>query len=133
MNFPARFGTLPIALVVLLSACGGGDSSNASGTLVAVKPSLQHSASDVDRMMSGTSAAQLAGSAQCGVTVSHLTYMTRDPAGAPATATAALMVATGTGANCTGPRPVLLYSHGTTTLKSYNMADPEKTPEALLC
>jgi len=33
------------------------------------------------------------------------------------------MVPTGTGAQCTGPRPIVLYAHGTTTDKAYNIAD----------
>ncbi len=56
----------------------------------------------------------------------------RDPAGLPATAHRGPHGSTGSDENCTGPRPVLLYSHGTTTLKSYNTADVENNPEALL-
>ena len=33
------------------------------------------------------------------------------------------MVPTGLGANCTGARPILLYAHGTTTDKSFNMTN----------
>jgi pimeloyl-ACP methyl ester carboxylesterase len=66
------------------------------------------------------------------VTITHIVYETRDPAGLGATATEGLMVPTGSGANCVGPRPVLLYAHGTTTKKSYNTADTLHTPEALL-
>ncbi len=74
----------------------------------------------------------LAGDAECGANIYHVAYQTHDPSGAVATATEAVMIPTGTESICTGARPVLLYSHGTTTKKSYNTADPAHTPEALM-
>ncbi|HLO93335.1 MAG TPA: alpha/beta hydrolase, partial [Burkholderiaceae bacterium] len=64
--------------------------------------------------------------------VRYVYYITRDPAGQPATASAGVLVPTGSDAACTGSRPVLLYAHGTTTQKSYNMADVANNREASL-
>lgn len=122
---------LTLAVGTLLSACGGGGDAD-RGTLVESQPSVSAEASEIDAAAAAVDPQSIAGSAECGVTVSHITYQTRDPAGLPATATAAVMLPHGNGANCSGARPVLLYAHGTTTLKSYNMADPLHNPEALL-
>ncbi len=43
------------------------------------------------------------------------------------TASAALLVPTGLGANCTGARPIVLYAHGTTTDRNFNMANIQNT------
>ena len=41
----------------------------------------------------------------------------------PTTASGALMVPTGLGYDCTGARPMLLYAHGTSTDRAFNMTD----------
>jgi hypothetical protein len=43
------------------------------------------------------------------------------------TASGALMVPTGTDVRCTGPRPIVMYAHGTNVAKRFNMADFEDT------
>jgi poly(3-hydroxybutyrate) depolymerase len=73
----------------------------------------------------------LTGDAECGVDIRYVLYMTRFN-DQPATASAAVFVPNGAGAACTGSRPVLLYAHGTTTQKSYNMADIVNNPEGSL-
>lgn len=88
------------------------------------------SATQVD---AGTSAAQiqaLTGPAACGVAVHHVEYMTRGPDGAEATASTAVMVPTGPAAQCTGSRPVLLYGHGTSLARSFDMAKVSTNAEA---
>ena len=133
MNTRFHLSTLALAATFFLAACGGGgDDRQARGTLITARTSASHAPADVDAATVADGLLQIAAAAECGVTISHLDYVTRDPQGAPATASAAVMVPTGSGANCTGPRPVLLYSHGTTTLKSYDMANPKATPEARL-
>src|SRR6185437_12917132 len=42
-------------------------------------------------------------------------------------ASGALMVPTGSAAPCTGPRPIVLYAHGTTTDSAYNIANISDT------
>ena len=59
----------------------------------------------------------------CDVLFYHIEYATVGGAGEATTASAVFMVPTGPGANCTGSRPFVLYAHGTTTDRDYNMAD----------
>lgn len=63
------------------------------------------------------------GAPKCGVDVHHVKYKTVGAAGEPATASAALMVPTGTDAACTGSRPVVLYGHGSSIFRDLNMAN----------
>ncbi len=42
------------------------------------------------------------------------------------------MVPTGLGANCTGARPIVLYAHGTTTDRAFNMANMQNTETLFL-
>ncbi|WP_169393192.1 MULTISPECIES: S9 family peptidase [Psychrobacter] len=58
--------------------------------------------------------------AKCGVVVEKFSYQTQGSAGEAATATAALMLPSGTSADCQGERPLLLHAHGTATEKSYD-------------
>lgn len=55
-----------------------------------------------------------------GVVVEKISYETQGSAGEPATATAALMLPSGTGSDCQGERPLLLHAHGTATEQSYD-------------
>jgi pimeloyl-ACP methyl ester carboxylesterase len=137
---PVSFA-LALLVTTFVTACGGdgGDTAGsgvndtpARGALVAARTTTTHAPGDVEVRLQASGAPSLGKAGACGVSVSHIDYATRDPQGRPATASAGVMVPTGNGANCTGARPVLLYAHGTTTLKSYDMADPEKTHEALL-
>ncbi len=59
----------------------------------------------------------------CDILFYHIQYETVGGANEATAASAVLMVPTGTGANCTGARPVVLYAHGTTTDHAYNMAN----------
>ena len=60
---------------------------------------------------------------ECGVDVHQIRYNTLDPAQEATTASGALMVPTGTNPACQGPRPIIVYAHGTAAEKSYNIAD----------
>lgn len=60
---------------------------------------------------------------ECGVDVHQIRYNTLDPASQPTTASGALMIPTGSNAACQGARPILLYAHGTSAEKNYNIAD----------
>ncbi len=48
-----------------------------------------------------------------------------------ATASGALMVPSGTDAACQGPRPIVVYAHGTSTSRSYNIAALSGNAEAI--
>lgn len=63
------------------------------------------------------------GTPTCAITTYTLKYHTIDSKGADTDASTAIMVPSGGDAACRGGRPVLLYAHGTSVQKSYDMAD----------
>ena len=135
---------LALLVVPLMAACGGGGSGGSSapanssttpGTLVYNPPLrvVSLSAAAFQANLSGTAAGrQLLGLATlanantpppCGVDVYKLQFNTLG-GGRPAEHTQSsgvLMVPTG-GTGCSGSRPIVLYAHGTTTDKSYDLA-----------
>jgi hypothetical protein len=134
-------------IAALLAACGSDSStsvvatSNARGTLMHDPPprlaSLTAAAltGELQSSTSGQQLLELAGTPACGVDFYYITYWTVGAAADPATATGALMVPTGAGAQCSGKRPIVLYAHGTTFDKNYNIADianPANTEGALV-
>ncbi|MGA7539290.1 MAG: prolyl oligopeptidase family serine peptidase [Steroidobacteraceae bacterium] len=131
-----NIGALGVAVAALtLAACGSdsptGTVSTATdrGTLVDNPPlrvaSLDASdfAAQLNATASGPQLLELAGTPACGVDFYYIKYWTVGPDGSAQLASAALMVPTGTAAPCTGPRPIVLYAHGTTTDSAYNIAD----------
>jgi pimeloyl-ACP methyl ester carboxylesterase len=69
------------------------------------------------------------GTLPCGVDVNYITYGTVGGKGEAATASGALMVPSGPG--CTGPHPIVLFAHGTSVERSFNLADvPHSTNDA---
>ena len=157
--FQATSAALVVALIV--SACGGSvggststasssgisspvASSTAEGSLLNNPPPRTASLSAstftavLQSSLSGLSLLQMAGGTlACGVDVNYVQYATVGGAGEATTASGVLMVPTGNGPNCTGPRPVVEYAHGTTITRSYNLAsitDPtnQAYPESLL-
>jgi acetyl esterase/lipase len=76
--------------------------------------------------------AQLAGAPKCTLSIYSVQYRTVGGAGEPTTASGAVMVPSGSDAACSGPRPVLLYAHGTTIDKAFNMANVSGNPEATI-
>lgn len=137
---------LPVlAVATLLAGCGGGHDSAPSaittpptrGQLLST-PTLagSYSASDLLSMLSsdplGKLLLQLTFSPTCTVNVYHMEYETVGGAGEATTASGALMVPTGSAASCQGPRPLVVYAHGTNTSKTFNMAALTGNSEALL-
>lgn len=132
---PATILTV-FAAVLLLTACNA-TITGSSGMSSTPKPGdlLQspqktgsYSVSDLLSMLSANSdAAQLLKlavfSPVCSVDVYHFEYETAGGQGEATTASAALMVPRGLNSRCLGARPELLYAHGTSTDKSYNIAD----------
>lgn len=126
-----------IAAASLLAACGGGDSAKnlgvvdntpARGTLIQNPPprTAFFTAADFTTKLNASSTGRgllaVAGAPKCGVDVQYIKYGTVGGTGEPTDASGALMTPTG-GPGCTGNRPMLVYAHGTTTVKSYNMAN----------
>jgi hypothetical protein len=133
-------------IVAVLAACGHGDDNGPSMTTPAAPTRGQllstpamtgsYSTSDLLSMLTtdplGKELLQLTFSPTCTVNVYHLEYETVGGAGEATTASAALMVPTGSGSSCTGARPLVMYAHGTNTSKTFNMADLTNNSEALL-
>lgn len=67
---------------------------------------------------------------QCGVNVHQIRYNTLDPVQQPTTASGALMIPTGTNAACQGPRPIVVYAHGTQPEKAFNIANLSNSDNA---
>jgi hypothetical protein len=119
----------------LLLACGGrgGDmSSSAPGTargqLLQSPPELLSTLTASDLLLTLNAASNqqlfgLSGAPVCDVLMYRIEYATVGGANEPTTASGALMVPTGLGSTCTGKRPILLYAHGTTTDRKFNMTD----------
>jgi predicted dienelactone hydrolase len=67
---------------------------------------------------------------ECTIDVLQLKYQTVDPDGEMTPASGALMVPHGDDPVCEGPRPIVIYAHGTATDKTYNIADLENDANA---
>ena len=130
-----------LSLVLLLAACGGGGmgSSGAGspappprGTLLQSAPALLSTVTAVSllaelNLATNQQLLSLSGAPACDILMYDVKYETVGGANEPTTASAALLVPTGLGANCTGGRPILLYAHGTTTDRAFNMANVQNT------
>ncbi|RZU00572.1 alpha/beta hydrolase family protein [Rivibacter subsaxonicus] len=127
---------------LLLAACGGDgeDAPPARATIITAQLAGSLTAAQFTAALQGSASGQgllqIAGAPVCGVDVRYVLYMTRDPAGLPQTASTAALVPNGTDPRCTGggtgKLPVVVYAHGTTTLRSFNMADVQNNGEASL-
>jgi hypothetical protein len=62
------------------------------------------------------------GEPRCAIAVHSMRYQTVGGQGEPADAGAVIMLPSGAGPDCGGPRPVLLYAHGTVLDKTFSMA-----------
>ncbi|MDB5932329.1 MAG: hypothetical protein JWR60_4036 [Polaromonas sp.] len=126
-----------VAAASMLAACGGSDSASnlgtvdtspARGTLIQNPPprtaffTATDFAAKLNASASGRNLLAVAGAPKCGVDVQYIKYGTVGGAGEATDASGALMTPSG-GAGCTGSRPIVLYAHGTTTVKSYNLAN----------
>lgn len=129
-------GFLGVTLWVLFAtACGSGSSqtsqpanSTARGTL-ALNPPFRIASLDaaaftarLGASSSGVQLLQLTGPPACGVDFYYLKFWTVGAVAEPTLSSGALMVPTG-GSGCSGPRPILLYAHGTVTDQAFNIAD----------
>jgi predicted esterase len=71
----------------------------------------------------GKGLVKLAVTPKCSVVVHQLKYQTVGAKNEGASASGALMLPLGTDAACQGARPILLYAHGTSTDKTFNIAN----------
>jgi hypothetical protein len=135
---------------VLLSACKGGK-DNASdsnptapetqpqrGALLTTPPTrvASYSTTDLLGLLGGNDVGKvllsLAYTPKCSLDVYQLSYQTVGGQNEPAKASGALMIPTGSDPSCQGPLPILLYAHGTTADKTYNIAALNNGYEGLL-
>jgi predicted esterase len=148
-----------LGLGYLLAACSGGTTAGGTPTgvanpeplPVATRGSLVGQAASVAVSVGGASLTTLtptvlagflesaqqgtlavAGQPQCSVSVYKVHYNTIGGAGEATDGSAAVFVPTGGGASCSNSRPVVLYAHGTSLQKSYDMADIANNTEARL-
>src|SRR5579875_3457151 len=121
-----------------LAACGSGGmnmSQNPAppppqrGQLLADPPAEvgSYGVSDILSLLGvstlGKELLQLTYSPTCTVNVYLLEYESVGAQGEPTTASGALMVPSGSDPSCSGPRPIVLYAHGTSADRSYNIAN----------
>jgi alpha/beta superfamily hydrolase len=130
-----------VLAALLLAACGGGSGGGKSdsgaaaparGTLLQSPPQLLSTVTAPSLLLELNLAANqqlfsLSGAPVCDILMYDIEYETVGGAGESTTASAALLVPTGLGANCTGARPIVLYAHGTTTDRNFNMANIQNT------
>jgi Prolyl oligopeptidase family len=137
-RFRSALGAMAAALLV--TACGSDtqtsveNPSTSHGTLVENPPlriaSLSAAAFQTQIAATGTTGQQLleiTGNPQCGVDFYYLKFYTLGGAGEVTMSSGALMVPTGAAGTCSGPRPIVLYAHGTQTDKTLNIADITNT------
>ena len=128
---------VPLFAALSLTACGGGSQDSAApptaaiptrGVLLQKPPVLvsTETAPDLLLELSLVSNAQiltLGGNLLCDVAVYHIEYTTVGGANEATMASGALMVPVGLASSCRGSRPMMLYAHGTSTDRAFNIAD----------
>jgi hypothetical protein len=126
---------------LVLGGCGGGSGSGSSNSVATAPRRGDLLQSPPELLSNVTSPALLAelnlasnqllfsqsGSPVCDLLFYRIRYATVGGKDEATTASAVLMVPTGFGANCTGSRPIVLYAHGTTTDRAYNMDNLQNT------
>lgn len=140
-----KLAAISAACISVLAGCGGGDSpdagssfdlSGAPGSLIATPTALTTltpAAFTAALTQAGAaSLLQVTDAPKCDITFNYFQYGTVGGAGEKTSASGGIMVPGGTDPACTGPRPVLLYAHGTSTDKNKNMASPQDSEAALV-
>lgn len=138
-----RQSSLSLLPALVLAACGGSGSDSGTsrapprGALLQSPPALLSTVTAPALLLELNAASNqqllsLAGTPVCDILMYHIEYETVGGANEATTASAALMVPSGFGAKCTGARPIVLYAHGTTTDRAFNMADMKNSETLVL-
>jgi dienelactone hydrolase len=137
--------SLAVLGALLLTACGGSDSGGGSnaggGDPGSARGELLHAPTLVRKVATSDLLSNLddpvnqalllqAGTPLCDVAVYKIEYATVGGQGEDTTASGALMAPTGSGAKCTGGRPVVLYAHGTSTDRKFDLTDLQDSENA---
>ena len=121
--------------LALLGACGSDSPTSTTavsterGTLVE-NPPFRIASLDAASLQAQLAASAFApflpltGTPTCGVDFHYMQYWTVGGTGEAEKTSGALMVPTGAAPQCSGPRPIVLYAHGTQVARSVNIADP---------
>jgi poly(3-hydroxybutyrate) depolymerase len=129
--------------VTLLVSCDGDDDDDtasetddntARGTLIR-NPPERVASFELNGLLNalltaadGQNISDAAGSLACGVDFHRIEYQTVGALEEATATSGVLMVPTGSSAICTGPRPIVVYAHGTSASRGYNLAavsDPD--------
>ena len=144
---PVKHSSPSFLAALLLTACGGGGGIGTTdfgvpatpprGTLLQNPLQLLSTLTAPSLLLELNLAANqqllsLSGTPVCDILVYDISYQTVGGANEATTGSAALMIPTGVGADCTGSRPMLMYAHGTTTDRSFNMANLQNTETLFL-
>jgi hypothetical protein len=125
-----------------LAACGGGKSTPPAmplvptrGTLLQTPPALVSTVTATTLLVELSLATNrqlltLGGTPLCDIAVYNIRYTTVGGANETTTASGALMVPSGLDASCRGARPIVLYAHGTTTDRAFNISNLQDSQNA---
>ncbi|ACD18509.1 alpha/beta hydrolase family protein [Paraburkholderia phytofirmans] len=136
-----RNAALGLLACCILGACAGapadsqcGEACNGRGQLLDHRVTLKLSATEFAKLLAssagGRQLVRIAGAPACGVEIVSFRYRTIGGAGEPTQASGALMIPSGSSATCGGSLPLMLYAHGTTAYRNYNLADITRTDPA---
>src|SRR5450631_2750424 len=144
---PIKCSSPSFLAALLLAACGGGGGLGNSDSGVPAAPPRGTLLQNPLQLLSTLTAPSLllelniaanqqllslSGTPICDILIYHIEYATVGGADEATAASGALMVPTGLGANCTGARPIVLYAHGTTTTRAFNMANMQNAETLFL-
>jgi hypothetical protein len=139
---PIKRSSPSFLAALLLAACGGGGGLGNSDSGIPAAPPRGTLLQNPLQLLSTLTASSLllelnlavnqqllslSGAPVCDILIYDISYETVGGANEATTASAALLIPTGFGANCTGARPMVLYAHGTTTDRAFNMANLQNT------
>ena len=136
MNCPNSRVTVAVVTLLALAACSSGANSGSTpvsttaqrGQLLTNPPTLvaTFGTSDLLAVLGldalGQELLTLAYSPICTVNIYRLNFETVGAKSEPTTSTGALMVPSGSGSACQGPRPIVEYAHGTSPSKNYDIS-----------
>jgi hypothetical protein len=136
----------PLLTAILLAACDGSNSGSDAvvanplrGQLLQKPPELVSTVTAPALLLALNALANqqllaISGTPLCDIAVYNIRYATVGGANEATTASGAMMVPLGSDSDCRGARPILLYAHGTTTNRAFDMTNLQGDPngEALI-
>jgi pimeloyl-ACP methyl ester carboxylesterase len=125
--------TASVLATLVLAACGSDDPvSNRGIAIGSPSTAVTVPKAAIDAGATSSGAIALTTAALCDVKISSIQYNTVGGKGEDTTATTAVMIPSGTASGCIGPRPIVIYAHGTSLDKNNDMANVTSNGEASL-